>query len=80
MHAIAFGHIIVVAQHIHVHDITTAIDKQWQSAGRQRAQNSTTKVSFCTINMFELVHNSNHDGVVRIFIRFSCELCFSFII
>ena len=35
--------------YVHVCDVTTAIDEQWRSTGRQSAQNSTTDVSFCTI-------------------------------
>jgi len=50
-HAIAFGHIIVVAQrtHRHICDDATAIDEQWCQWEDKRAQNSPTKVSSCTI-------------------------------
>ena len=43
------------------------------ATGRQRAHNSTTEVSFCTI-MFVSLHDSDHEGVVRIFAALSCEL------
>jgi len=39
--------------------------------GDKRAHNSTTKVSFCT---FVSLHDSDHGGVVRIFVALSCEL------
>ena len=42
--------------------------------GDKGAHNSTTKVSFCTIIMFVSLHDSDHEGVVRIFVALSCEL------
>ena len=38
-HAIAVGHIILVAQcaHRHTHDVTTVIDEQWCSMGKQNS-------------------------------------------
>ena len=43
--------------------------------GDKRAYNSTTKVSFCTIIIrFLSLHDSNHEGVVRIFVTLSYEL------
>jgi len=38
---------------------------QWED---KRAQNSTTKESFCTISMFESVQDSDHNSAVRIFV------------
>jgi len=62
-----FGLIIVTAQcmHCHLRDVTAAIDEQWWED--KRAQNSTTRVSFCTI----IMSDGNYSGVVRIFIGFS---------
>jgi len=42
--------------------------------GDLRAHNSATKVSFCTIIVRLSLHDSDHDGVVRIFVDLSCEL------
>lgn len=44
----------------------------WRTRGRQRAQNSTIEVSFCTTS--KLVHDGDHDGVIRIFVGLFCEL------
>ena len=65
-----FGRIIVAAQcmHCNLRDIITAIDEQWRED--KRAQNSTTRVSFCTI----ITSDGNYSGVVRIFVGLSCEL------
>ena len=54
----------------------------WVKAGRQwhkwediSAHISTTKVSFSTITVcFRSVHDSDHKGVVRIFVGLSCKL------
>ena len=51
------------------------INRQWRLIKDKRAQNSTTKVIFCTIYYtLESVHNGDHDGVVRIFVALSCEV------
>ena len=66
-HAVAFGRIIVVAQHTHCHvrDITTAINEPWQSTGRQK--NSEL------LHWGDFLHD--HNGVVWIFVGLSCDLC-----
>jgi len=52
-HTIVFGCIIVVAQHMHcqVCDVTTVIDEQWQSTGRQKSSELYHRGEF--IIMFE---------------------------
>jgi len=42
--------------------------------GDKRAHNSTTKVSFCTISMSVSLHDSDHKGVVRMFVALFCEM------
>jgi len=43
--------------------------------GETKVLITTTKVSFCTIIMrFVSLHDSDHDGVVRIFAALSCKL------
>ena len=76
-HAIAFGHIIVVAQrtHRHICDDATAIDEQWWSMGRQKGSELHHQGEFLhNYYMFESVHDGDHDSVVRIFVSLSCEL------
>ena len=75
-HSIAFGRIIVVAQcaHRHIHDVTT-VNEQWWSMGRENGSELHHWVEFLhNYYMFESVHDGNHDGVCRIFVRLFCKL------
>jgi len=77
LYSIVVGCIIVVAQHMHhhIHDVTTAIDKQWRSTGRHKSSEFGHQGEFPRNHyMFESVHDGDHDGVVRIFIGLSCKL------
>jgi len=68
-HAIVFGHIIV-ASGAYVRDVTTVIDEQWRSTGRQKCSELHHQGEILHYYYtFESVHNGNHDCVVL-----SCEL------
>jgi len=70
-HAIAFGRIIVVPVCAYVCNVTTVINEQWQSLGRQRRSELHHQGEFLhNYYTFESMHD---DGVVRIFLGLSCE-------
>ena len=61
--------------HRHIYDVTTAIDKQWQSTRRQKNSELHHQVEFlCNYYTFESMHDGDHDGIVRLFVGLSCEL------
>ena len=70
------GRIIVVASmRAYIHDVTTAIDEQWQSTGRQKHSELHHRGEFqSNYYTFVSLHDSDHDGVVTIFVALSCEL------
>ena len=51
--------------------------KQWWTIGRQKG---STKVSLCNYYTFLSMHDSDHEGVVRIFaaLSWSCEVIYLF--
>jgi len=84
-----FQHVSISAQHMLWSESSWAFPESYNAndswimrlsdGGLQedkRAHNSTIKVNFCTIIiiMFVSLHDSDDDGVVRIFVAFSCEL------
>jgi len=74
-YAIAFGHIIVVASTCIRTDVTTVIDEQWWSTGRQKRSELQHQGEFLhNYYMFESVNDGDHNGAVRIFVGLSCEL------
>ena len=74
-HTIAFGHIIVFPAHTYVRDVTSAIDEQWQSMGRQKRSELHHRGEFLhNYYTFESVHKDDHDSGVKIFVGLSCEL------
>ena len=78
-HVIVFGYIIVLTQltHRHIRNVTTVIDEQWRSTGRQKSAELHPQVEFLyNYYTFESVHNGDHNGIVKIFVGFpaSCEV------
>ena len=58
----------------YVRDVTTAIDEQWRSTGRQKRSYLHHRGEFLhNYYMFDSVYDDDHDGVVRIFVGLSCE-------
>jgi len=59
----------------YVCDVTTAINEQWRSTGRQKRSELHYQGEFlhnyCT---FESVYDGDHDDVVRIFVGPFCDL------
>ena len=50
--------------HHHVHDVTTAIDEQWRSTGRQKGSELHHRGEFVhSYYTFESVSDADHDGV-----------------
>jgi len=65
-HALVFGHIIIGAQctHHHVRDVTTAINEECRSKGRQKGLELHHRGDFLQNHyMFESVHDGDHDSV-----------------
>jgi len=48
--------------HHHIHDVTTAIDEQWRSTGRQKGSEFQHRGEFLhNYSTFESVHDGDHD-------------------
>jgi len=55
--------------HRHIYDVTTAIDEQWWSTGRQKNSELHHQGGFLhDYYTFESMHDGDHDGVLRIFV------------
>jgi len=57
---------------MYIHDVTTVINKQWRSTGRQKHSELHHRGEFLhNYYTFESVHDDDHDSVVRIFVGLS---------
>ena len=69
---IAFGRIIVMPARAYVRDVTTAIDEQWRSTGRQKRSYLHHRGELLhNYYTLESVFDGDHDDVVRIFVGLS---------
>jgi len=63
-----------VAARAYVRDVTTAIDEQWRSTGRQKRSYLHQRGEFLhNYYTFDSLYDGDHDGVVRIFVGLSSE-------